>query len=88
MTFPEQRRFTKLGKSAASLVEAFPILKMLVEEVVESNQLVEACKIYLSIEIFLTELEVLAYFTYHVTFPFLHCIEKSTQAELLVTLAC
>ena len=84
----QQRRFTKLGKSAASLVEAFPILKMLVEVVVGSNQLVEACKIYLSSEIFLTELEVLAYFTHHVTLPFLHCIEKSTHEELLVTLAC
>ena len=82
----QQRRFTKLGKSAASLLEAYPILKMLVDEVTESNQLVEACRIYMASEIFRTELEVLAYFTHHVTFPFLHCIEKSTQQELLVTL--
>ena len=72
-------------KSAASLVEAYPILKLLVGEVVESNQLVEACKIYIPIEIFLTELEVLAYFTHHVTFPFLHLVEKSTQVQLLST---
>ena len=75
----------KLGKSAASLVKAYPILKLLVDEVVESNQLAEACKIYISIEIFLTELEVLAYFTHHVTFPFLHLVEKSTQVQLLST---
>ena len=36
----QQRRFAKLGKSAASLVEAYPILKLFVDEVVESNQLV------------------------------------------------
>ena len=57
----------------------------MVDEVVESNQLVEACKIYISIEIFLTQLEVLAYFTHHVTFPFLHLVEKSTQVQLLST---
>ena len=34
-------------------------------------------------EIFLTELEVLAYFTHLVTFPYLNCIEISSQAELL-----
>ena len=68
--------------SYASLVEAYPILKLLVDEVVESNQLVEACKIYISIEIFLTQLEVLAYFTHHVTFPFLYLVEKSTEVQL------
>ena len=59
-------------------------MQMLVDEITESNQLVEACKIYLASEIFKTELEVLAYFTHHVTFPFLHCVAKSTQEELLV----
>ena len=69
----------------ASLVEAYPILKLLVDEVVESNQLVEACKIYIPIEIFLTALEVLVYLTHHVTFPFLHLVKKSTQVQLLPT---
>ena len=82
----QQRHFTKLGKSVASLLEAYPILKMLVEKARESNQLVEACKIYLASQIFKTELEVLAFFTHHVTFPFLHCVEKSMQDELLVIL--
>ena len=44
----QQRRFTKLGKSTASLLEAYPILKMLVVKVTKSNQLVETCKIYLA----------------------------------------
>ena len=82
----QQRRFTKLGKSVVSLFAAYPILKMLVQKVTESKQLVEACKIYLASEIFKTDLEVLAFFTHHVTFPFLHCVEKSMQDELLVIL--
>ena len=47
--------------------------------------LVEACKIYLECE-FLTELHLLAYFTTKVTLPFLNCVEKSTQEELLEVL--
>ena len=82
----QQRWFTKLGKFAASLHEANPILKMLVQKVTEINQLVEACKIYLASEIFKTELEGLAFFTHHVTFPFLHWVKKSTQDKLLVIL--
>ena len=82
----QQRRFTKLGKSAASLLESYQQLQMVVDEVKESNQLVEACRIYLASEIFKTELEVLAYFTHYVTFPFLNCIEKSIQEDLLVIL--
>ena len=39
----QQRRFTKLGKSAASLLAAYPILQMVVDEVKETNQLVESC---------------------------------------------
>ena len=67
----------------ASLVEAYPIFKLLLNEVTESNQLINTFKIYLASELFLT---VLAYFTHchYVTFPFLNCVEKSTQTELLV----
>ena len=82
----QQRRFTKLGKSAASILESYSLIQMVVDEVKDSNQLVEACRIYLASEIFKTELEVLAYFTHHVTFPFLHCVEKSTQQDLLTIL--
>ena len=61
-----------LQKASQSLTQAKDILKMLVEEVPSSNQLVQACKLYLSSELFMSELEVLAYFNYHVTFPFLN----------------
>jgi len=60
--FYKQRRFAKLGKAAQSLLQAKDILKMLVEEVPSSNQLVQACKLYLSSELFMSELEFLVYF--------------------------
>ena len=56
---------------------------MLVNEVEGTNQLVESCRIYLSSELFIIELECLAYFNHYVTFPFLNCIEVSSQIQLL-----
>ena len=79
----QQRRFCKLGKAAAAIIEAYPYLNMLIDEATTSNLLVQACQLYMSSEIFLTELEALAYFNEKVTFPFLHCVEKSSQQELL-----
>lgn len=73
----QQRRFTKLWKSAASLLEVYPILKILVEKVTESDQLVEACKIYLASGLFKTELDVLAFFLNQETFPFHHLLRKA-----------
>ena len=82
----QQRRFAKLGKAAACILEAKNILMMLLDEVQVSNQLVESCRIYLSSELFITELEVLAYFNHYVTFPFLNCVEVSSQNDLVTIL--
>ena len=82
----QQRRFAKLGKAAACILEAKDILTMLLDEVSVSNQLVESCRIYLSSELFITELECLAYFNHHVTFPFLNCVEVSSQEDLVTIL--
>ena len=79
----QQRRFAKLGKSTAALVEAYPMLIKLIDEISVTNQPTEACMLYLSSEFFYTELEALAYFNHIVPFPFLHDIEKSSQEELL-----
>ena len=51
----QERRFAKLGKAAATIVEAYPMLRLILDETTTTNQLIEACKIY-------TELETLAYF--------------------------
>ena len=56
---------------------------MLLDEVQVPNQLTESCKIYLASDLFLTELECLAYFNHFVTFPFLNCVVVSTREELV-----
>ena len=43
----QQRRFAKFGKSAAALVEAYPMLIKLIDEISVTNQLTEACILYL-----------------------------------------
>ena len=83
MSLYHERRFTKLGYSAASILQALPLLQSLLDETWKSNLLVEACKIYLGCEFFLTELQLLAYFTHKITLPFLNCVEKSSQTVLL-----
>ena len=64
----QQRRFAKLGKAAASLVKALPTLQKVIDEADHTNQLIESCSLYLSSELFITELQALAYFNHHVTF--------------------
>ena len=42
----QERRFAKLGKAAAAIVEAYPIMRLLFDETTITNQLIEACKIW------------------------------------------
>ena len=60
---------------------------MLVNKVEGTHQLVKSCRIYLSSELLITELECLAYFNHYVTFPFLNCTEVSSKIQLLETLS-
>ena len=78
MSLYHERRFTKLGYAAASIVNAFDLLKQLVTETSANNLLVQACKLYLESETFLTELKVLAFFTHKVTMPLLNCVACGT----------
>ena len=78
-----ERRFTKLGYSSASILQVLPQITKLLMETWKSNLFIEACKLYVNCELFITELHFLAVFTHKVTLPFLNCIEKSTQEELL-----
>ena len=82
----QQRRFAKIGKAAACILQASDVLTMLLDEVQVTNQLVESCKVYMASELFITELECLAYFNHNVTFPFLNCVEQASQDDLLVVL--
>ena len=78
-----ERRFTKLGYSAASILEALPYLRMLLDETHLNNQHVEIVRMFLDSEFLLTELNVLAYFTHKITLPFLYFVEVNTQDDLL-----
>ncbi|KAG1681045.1 Pyruvate carboxylase, mitochondrial [Nymphon striatum] len=69
--------------AASSVLQAKDIIQMVIDEVEGTNQLVESCRIYLSSELFIAELECLAYFNHFVTFPFLNCVQISSQGQLL-----
>ena len=79
----QQRRFAKLGKAAAAILNAKDQLNILLDEIDSTNQLTESCKMFLASELFITELECLSFFNHFVTFPFLHCVEISSQEQLM-----
>ena len=78
-----ERRFCKLGYVCAALIDASPLLHMLLSETAQANLHIESSKLYLECEFFLTELSVLAYFTHKVSLPLLNCVEVCEQEELL-----
>ena len=78
-----ERRFTKLGYSAASILEALPYLRMLLDETHLNNQHVEIVRMFLDSEFLITELSTLAYFTHKITLPFLYFVEVNSQEDLL-----
>ena len=51
----KERQFTKLGYSAASVLQALPQIAKLLMETWKSNLLIEACKLYVNCELFMTE---------------------------------
>ena len=55
---------------------------MLLEETPADLLLAQSCQIYLNCEIFITELRLLSYFNHHVTFPFLHAVDKCSTPDL------
>ena len=83
ITLYHERRFCKLGYVCAALIDASPMLQMLLTETAMSNLHIESSKLYLECEFFFTELTVLAYFTHKVSLPLLNCVEVCGQEELL-----
>ena len=78
-----ERRFTKLGYSAASILQSLPYLRIVINESHLSNQHIEIVRMFLDSEFLITELQVFAYFTHVVTSPFLYFVEVNSQEELL-----
>ena len=79
----KERRFTKLGYTAGALVECLPQFKKILEQTPKTNMLTEACKLYLESDYIIAALKALANFTYTVTMPYLNCIERSNQNDLV-----
>ena len=83
MSLYTERRFTKLGYCAASILQAMPQLQQILAETWKSNLLIEACKLYADCDLFLLELHLLALFTKKVTLPFLNALETLSQKDLV-----
>ena len=78
----QERRFTKLGYSCSSILDALPYIRMVLAETHLSNQHVEIVQMFLDSELLCTELYTLSYFTYKVSLPLLYAVEICTQDEL------
>ena len=76
-------RFTNLGYAAASLLRAIDLLNTLLFETPANYLLVQSCGMYLQSEIILTELSVLAFFTYRVPLQMLNCVSFGCQEYLI-----
>ena len=82
MSLYQERRFAKLGYVAGSILDAIPLLTMLLNEAPNHNLHTESVRIYLECEFFSTALAVLSYFSYKVSLPLLNCVEQSSQTDL------
>ena len=58
----QERRFTKLGYSSASILDALPYLRVLLNESHLTNQYMEIVRMFVDSVFFITELSVLAFF--------------------------
>ena len=81
--FHQERRFTRFGYSAASILDALPYLRLLLNESHLTNQHIEIVRMFLDSDFFITDLSVLAFFTRKVSLPLLNFVEISSQEELL-----
>ena len=79
----KERRFSKLGYSAASLFDCLPQFEKLLERATENNLLIRGCELYLESDFIRAALKALDNFTYYDTMPFLNCIERCDQNQLV-----
>ena len=77
-----ERRFTKLGYSCSSILDALPYIRMVLDETHLSNQHVEIVRMLLDSELLLSQLNCLSLFTYKVSLPLLNLVEVGTQDDL------
>ena len=77
-----QERFTKLGTTAASIIDSLDLYQMLLDQTTRNNLLLKASELYVNCEYIICALTCLAYFTYKIEMPFLNMVERSTQKDL------
>ena len=65
----QERRLTKLGYTAVSILDVMPHLQMLVNKSHLANQHTEIVHMFLDCEFFITKLFALAYFTHKISLP-------------------
>ena len=82
MSLYRERRFAKLGYVAGSILDAIPLLTILLNESPNQNLHTESVRIFLECDFFSTCLGALSFFSYKVSLPLLNCIEESPQADL------
>ena len=83
MSLYKECRFTKLGYSAAAILDCMSQYDTLLETTTYNNLLVQACRLYSQSEYVRAALKALGYFTYKITMPFLNCVERCDQNSLL-----
>ena len=70
----QERRFTKLGTTAASIIDSLDLYQMLLDQTTRNNSLVIASKLYVNCEYIIYALTSLAYFTFKIEMPFLNMV--------------
>ena len=78
----QERRFTKLGYSWTSILDALPYIQMVLNETHLYNQHKELVKMFLESDLLLTEVSCLSYFIHKVRLPLLHAVEICNQDQL------
>ena len=78
----QERRFTKLGYSCASILDALPYIQMVLTETNLSNLHTEIVQLFLDNELLTSELSCIAYFTHKISLPLLYAVEVCNQDEL------
>ena len=82
----KERRFALLGYTAAAVIDHFTDLQNTISNTNSQNQLIQAAKLYFTIEYIKIALTCIAWFTYKVTMPFLNMCEIETPNTLLTIL--
>ena len=76
----------KLGCTPGAIYECIPHFRVILNKANKSNTLSEACKPYIESEYITAAWKALANFTYKVAMPFLNCVERSNQSDLVTIL--